>query len=102
MLLLDITTFDPENSTELFNRWEQAESVTSPTGVKIVNQWFDAGGGRVITLFEVDTVKDYMTYNLSFADLCQVEVFPVVEADEFKQFFLRYGKNNSSEIPQKS
>lgn len=25
MLLLDITTFDPENTMELYKRWEQVE-----------------------------------------------------------------------------
>jgi uncharacterized protein (DUF2235 family) len=72
MLLLDITTFDPENSMELFKRWEQAEKIDSLTGLKVINQWFDAGGGRVITLYDVETVKDYVTYNLPFADLCLV------------------------------
>lgn len=86
MLLLDITTFDPENTMELFKRWEQVEKMGSPNGLKVINQWFDAGGGRVITLFDVETVKDYMTYNLPFADLCQVDVFPVIEAEDFKIF----------------
>ena len=96
MLLLDITTFDPENSMELFKRWEQAEKMCSPNGLKVVNQWFDAGGGRVITLYDVETVKEYVTYNLPFADLCQVEVFPVVEAGEFKKFASKYMVNLSS------
>ena len=86
MLLLDITTFEPEKTMELFKRWEQAEEMGSPKGLKIVDQWFDAGGGRVITLFDVESVKDYMTYNLPFTDLCQVEVFPVIESGEFKEF----------------
>jgi hypothetical protein len=96
MLLLDITTFDPENSMELFKRWEQAEKVDSFNGLKVINQWFDAGGGRVITLYDVETVKDYVAYNLPFADLCQVEVFPVVEAEEFKRFASRYMVNSDS------
>jgi hypothetical protein len=96
MLLLDITTFDPENSMELFKRWEQAEKVDSFNGLKVINQWFDAGGGRVITLYDVETVKDYVAYNLPFADLCQVEVFPVVEAEEFKRFASRYMVNLDS------
>lgn len=86
MLLLDITTFDPENTMELFKRWERLEKSGYPKEVKIVNQWFDAGGGRVITLFDVETVKDYVTYNLSFIDLCQVDVFPVIDAEDFKKF----------------
>ncbi len=86
MLLLDITTFDPENTMELFKRWEQVEKTGSPSGIKVVSQWFDAGGGRVITLFNVETVKDYIVYNLPFTDLCQVDVFPVIEAEEFKEF----------------
>lgn len=86
MLLLDITTFDPENTMELFKRWEQVEKTGSPNGLKVINQWFDAGGGRVITLFEVETVKDYITYNLPFTDLCKVDVFPVIDAEDFKKF----------------
>lgn len=86
MLLLDITTFEPEHGVELFKRWEAVEKLSSPAGLKIVGRWFDAGGGRVITLFDVETVKDYMNYSLPFTDLCQVEVFPVVESDTFKNF----------------
>lgn len=40
----------------------------------------------MITLYDVETVKDYITYNLPFTDLCQVDVFPVIEAEEFKKF----------------
>lgn len=86
MLLLDITTFDPENTMELFKRWEQLEKTDSPKGLKIISQWFDAGGGRVVTLFDVETVKDYLSYNLPFTNLCKVDVFPVIEAEEFKIF----------------
>lgn len=86
MLLLDITTFDPENTMELFKRWEQVENMDSPKGLKIIDQWFDAGGGRVITLFDVESVKDYMTYNLPFTELCKVDVFPVITAEDFKEF----------------
>jgi hypothetical protein len=86
MLLLDITTFKPEDSVELFKRWEQVGTMDSPKGLKVVSQWFDAGGGRVITLFDVETVKDYVVYNFPFTDLCQVDVFPVIEAAEFKEF----------------
>jgi len=86
MLLLDITTFDPENTMELFKRWKQVEKMNYPGGLKVVSQWFDAGGGRVVTLFDIETVKDYMAYNLPFTDLCQVDVFPVIEAEDFKKF----------------
>jgi hypothetical protein len=85
-LLLDITTFDPEKTMELFKRWEQVEKMGSPDGLKVINQWFDAGGGRVVTLFDAETVKDYIAYNLPFTDLCQVDVFPVIEAEDFKKF----------------
>ncbi len=86
MLLLDITTFEPEQGMELFKRWELVESLELPDGLKVINQWFDAGGGRVITLYDVETIEDYMAYNFPFTDLCKVEVFPVMEAEEFKKF----------------
>ncbi len=47
--------------------------MTFPTGLKVVDQWFDAGGGRVITLFDVETAQDYVVYNLPFVDLCKVD-----------------------------
>ena len=90
MLLLDITTFKPEDSIELFQRWEEMENKGYSKGLKVVNQWFDAGGERVITLFGVENVKDYVTCNLSFVDLCHVDAFPVIEASEFKSFISKY------------
>lgn len=89
MLLLDITTFELENSLKVFKRWEQSEGKGFPEGLKVVNQWFDAGGGRVITIYDVDSIKDYVTHNFSFTDLCHVEVFPVVGSEEFKKFALK-------------
>lgn len=86
MLLLDIVTFELENSAKVFKRWEHVESKVSPKGLKVVNQWFDAGGGRIITVYDVESIKDYVTYNFSFTDLCHIEVFPVIGAEEFKKF----------------
>jgi hypothetical protein len=95
MLLMDITTFKPEDSMEIFNRWEQMEKLGTPKGLKVVGQWFDAGGGRVITLFDVETVRDYAVYNFPFTDLCEVDVFPVIETDEFKEFASKCVENRS-------
>lgn len=101
MLLLDITTFDPENTMELLKRWELVENMVFPDGLKVINQWFDAGGGRVITLFDVETVKDYLAYNLPFTDLCQIDVFPVIEAEDFKKSTVRQmEKLSNPEIEQ--
>ncbi|AKB80957.1 hypothetical protein MSBR3_0379 [Methanosarcina barkeri 3] len=72
-----------------------------PKGLKVINQWFDAGGGRVITLFDVETVKDYLAYNLPFTDLCQIDVFPVIEADDVKKSIIyRMEKLSYLEIGQ--
>lgn len=71
---------------EAAKRWEMVESMELPKGLKIINQWFDAGGGRVITLYDAETVQDYMTYNFPFMDLSRVDVFPVMEAQEYKKF----------------
>ncbi|MHC1757894.1 MAG: DUF3303 domain-containing protein [Methanosarcina sp.] len=97
MLLLDITTFELENSVKVFKRWEQVESKGSPKGLKVVNQWFDAGGGRIITVYDVESIKDYAAYNFSFTDLCHIEVFPVVGAEEFKKFALKCMENLTAE-----
>jgi len=83
---MDITIIDPEMLEEAAKRWEMVESMELPKGLKIINQWFDAGGGRVITLCDVETVQDYMTYNFPFMDLSRVDVFPVMEAKEYKKF----------------
>lgn len=83
---MDITTFEPELGMELLKRWEQVENMDFPAGLKVINQWFDAGGGRVITLYDVETIQDYMAYNFPFTDLCDIEVFPVIEARDFQEF----------------
>ncbi len=92
MLLLDITTFELENISKIYNRWKQVESEGYPKGLKVVNQWFDAGGGRVITVYDVESIKDYKAYNLLFTDLCRVEVFPVIGVEEFNKFTSKYMK----------
>lgn len=84
-LLMDITTFEPEMVIEVSKRWEMVESMEFPEGLKIISQWFDAGGGRAITLYDAETIQDYMAYNFPFMDLCHVEVFPVMGAGEFKK-----------------
>jgi hypothetical protein len=86
MLLLDIITFELENITKIFELWENLKSKGFPEGIKVVNQWFDAGGGRIITVYDVESVKDYVAFNFSFTELCHVEVFPVVGAEEFQKF----------------
>jgi hypothetical protein len=86
MLLMDITTFEPEQGVELLKRWGQVEGMDLPEGLKVINQWFDAGGGRVITLYDVQKIEDYMAYNFPFTDLCEVEVFPVIEGEDFQKF----------------
>ena len=90
MLLLDITTFEPEKSMELMKLWEQVESMDFLKGLKIINQLIDAGGGRVFTLYNVETIEDYMAYNFPFTGLCKVEVFPVIEAKGFQKFATEY------------
>ncbi len=90
VLLLDITTFEPEKVMEVSKRWEMVESMDFPKGLKVINQWFDAGGGRVFTLYDVDTIQDYMVYNFPFMDLCKIEVFPVMEAGDFKKLSSEY------------
>ncbi|KKG15293.1 hypothetical protein EO98_08525 [Methanosarcina sp. 2.H.T.1A.6] len=93
MLLLDITTFELKNSVKLYERLKQVESKGSPKGLKVVNQWFEAGGGRVITIYDVKSVKDYTAYNSLFTDLCRVDVFPVIGVEEFKKFASKYTEN---------
>lgn len=45
MLLLDITTFDPENTMELYKRWEQVEKMGFPNGLKVINNGLMQAGG---------------------------------------------------------
>lgn len=87
---MDITTFEPEQGMELLKRWELVGNMDLPKGLKVINQWFDAGGGRAITLYEVETIQDYMAYNFPFTDLCEVEVFPVMEGEDFQKFTSEY------------
>lgn len=85
MLLLNIATISPEHSLEALKRWEETECMKCPNGVRLVNQWIDAGGSRVFTLYDVESIEAYMSYNFPFTDLCKVEVFPVIEAEALKK-----------------
>ncbi|MGB9929035.1 MAG: DUF3303 domain-containing protein, partial [Methanosarcina sp.] len=61
-----------------------------------INQWFDAGGGRAFTLYNIETIEDYMAYNFPFTGICKVEVFPVIEAKDFQKFASEYIEKLSS------
>lgn len=85
MLLLNIARISPEHSLEALKRWEEMECLECPEGVKVINQWIDAGGSRVFTLYDVESIEAYMAYNFPFMDLCEVEVFPVIESGTLKK-----------------
>lgn len=63
MLLLNIARISPEHSLEALKHREETESMECPEGVKIVNQWIDAGGNRVFTLYDVESIEARMAYN---------------------------------------
>lgn len=53
--------------------------------------------GAYSPLYDVESIKDYATYNFLFSDLFHVEVFPVVGAEEFKKFAFKCIENLNAE-----
>ncbi|MDI9394346.1 MAG: hypothetical protein QM426_02540 [Euryarchaeota archaeon] len=54
MLLLGIKIFELENISKLCERWKQVEKEGYTNGLKVANQLFDAGGGLVVTVYDVE------------------------------------------------
>jgi hypothetical protein len=81
MLFMSIYSYGPDKRAQVIQRRLEKGAMDSP-GMKLLGEWSYAGGGKVFRLLETDDVKNLLASAKVWADLGQIEVFPVIETEE--------------------
>lgn len=80
MLWISIGTWGPEKRDEVTKRRMEKGNMF-PEGVKLLGQWVDLDGGRVVTLTEADDPSAIGLANYAWNDLMCLDGFPVMETE---------------------
>ncbi len=86
MLIMDIITWEPEK-TEAIIKHRVEEKI--PTGVKVIGEWIDIGGGRAYRLVEVADPKLLFAMTSAWMGLGKKELVPVMGAEEMMKLMPR-------------
>ena len=81
MLFLSIYSYAPEKRGEVIQR-RLEKGARDPPGSKLLGEWSYAGGGKVFRLSETDDVRNILGLASAWADLGQIEIYPVLETEE--------------------
>lgn len=71
----------PENLHAVLERWRN-ENPQPGEGAKIVERWHIMGTGQGFTLMEVTDQAAMARYNMTWADLVELEMVPVLDEQE--------------------
>ena len=88
MLFMSIATYPPERRNEVVKRRAE-KGMTTPEGLKIINQWVDISGGRVFTLAEANDTAALLEWNFGYSDLSSTELVPVMESEDVMKLIQR-------------
>jgi hypothetical protein len=53
-----------------------------PEGLKVINEWVDATGGKSFCLFEANNSNDIVAWVYAWSDVMTFEVTPVMELEK--------------------
>ena len=101
MMLMDIITWEPEDSLKIAELYANYEY---PEGIKVIDEWTDLTGYRTFVIYETEDEKTYASSVLPFIGLCRFETFPVMKLDKFMQLAKEFtGKTGTKETePERS
>ena len=66
MLLMDIITWEPEDSLKVAEFYSKYEY---PNGIKVIDEWTDLTGYRTFVIYETDNEKTYAASVFPFMSL---------------------------------
>ena len=78
MIFLSIYTWDPEHRDAAIARFKET-GARPPAGIKLLNRWFAASGGRGFALIETDDATHLNAFVLGWFDLMRFELVPVLD-----------------------
>ena len=71
----------PEQRDEMVKRAKEKGSMV-PEGIKVINEWCDATGGKSFSLFEANNSNDILAWVYAWSDIIKFEVTPVMEVEK--------------------
>jgi hypothetical protein len=81
MPFMTSTTWTPKERDEVIRRRAE-EGPMIPEGMKVLGEWVQVGANRVFRLVEVTNARLILAAVHPWADLTNVETFPVMEVEE--------------------
>ena len=88
MKFMAVTEYQGEDLEEVAGRFLGDER-TAPEGVKLLGRWHSAAARGGFTLFEADDAANLADWAYQWADLVELEIYPVVGDDEVAALFSR-------------
>ncbi len=79
MLIMDIITWEPEKTETVIKRRVEEKI---PTGVKVIGEWIDIGGGRAYRLVDVDDPRVLFAMTSAWVGIGKKELVPVMGAED--------------------
>jgi hypothetical protein len=81
MLFMSVCNYTPENRAQVIKR-RLEKGAMDPPGSKLLGEWSYAGGGKVFRLVETDDVRNILGAASAWADLLEIELYPVIETEQ--------------------
>jgi hypothetical protein len=81
MLFMTVYTYGPGNREAVIKKRAEKGGLVPP-GVKIIGEWSAVTGGRVFRLLEAENERALLAAAHPWADLGQVESYPVMSVDD--------------------
>jgi hypothetical protein len=84
MLFMVIEKFRDRDAKAVYRRFRE-QGRMMPDGLKFVGSWIEANFGRCFQLMECDDPRLLQEWLLSWSDLMQCEIVPVVPSNETRE-----------------
>jgi len=81
MLFMSVCSYTPENRNQVIKR-RLEKGAMDPQGLRLLGEWSYVGGGKVFRLLETDDARKALGAASAWADLLQIEIYPVIETEE--------------------
>jgi len=82
MVFVSIYTVPPENRNAAQDRFVKTGG-QPPKGVKIMERWHSAGGGRGVTIFETNDPQAIASWAQQWSDLINLDIYPAIDDAAF-------------------
>ena len=76
-----VYNYPPENRNAVIRR-RLENGPMDPPEAKVIGEWSYVGGGKVFRLIEAEAAHVFLASAKGWADLGQIEIYPVMQTEE--------------------